>query len=300
MPAALPSGELTDRDRAKMIRFLQRTVTPREARDALSRFSTDSRGRSIEWIVAAAEQEKAPPKSLRLPDDSVYELLVELAGPDLLSDRELRRLIATHSHPRILAKLHDYSSTTQGSGGDRSKANAVAQRKWHPGKSWAMYFVKTIKMPLAFAGSKGTTSLPDTLEVEPCVKLPALADFQVELFDKLIEVLERPDDANRAILTLPTGAGKTRTAVEALLKWRQMRDDRPRILWIAHSDELCEQAVQAFREVWFDLGHGDSSFRETLTIGRLWSDKNAVPSDCGVVVTSIQKLYAATQDRGAA
>lgn len=292
------SGDVCRKDQAKMIRFLQRTLTPREVRDALSRFSTDSRGRSIEWIVAAAERTTAPSRTLRLPDDSVYELLVELAGPDLLADRELRRLIAANSHPRILAKLHEYPSTTRGGGSDRSKANAVAQRKWHPGKSWAVHFVRTIKMPLAFAGSRGSVSQPDTLEVEPCVTLPPLAHFQTELFEKLLDVLDGPEDANRAILTLPTGAGKTRTAVEALLTWRQTRDDRPLILWIAHSDELCEQAVQAFREVWFDLGHGDRSFRETLTIGRLWDGKNADPSGCGVVVSSIQKLGAGAAGRG--
>lgn len=285
-------------EQAKMVRFLQRTLTPREARSALARFSSDSRGRSIEWIVAAAERKASPSRSLRLPDDGVYELLVELAGPDLLADREIRRLIAANSHPRILARLHEYPSTTRGSGSDRSKADAVARRKWHPGKSWAVHFVRTINMPLSFAGSKGTTALPDTLDVEPCVKLPSLADFQLELFERLLEVLDGPDNANRAILTLPTGAGKTRTAVEALLKWRQTRDHRPLILWIAQSEELCEQAVQAFREVWFDLGHGDSSFRETLTVGRLWGDKNTDPSGCGVVVSSIQKLSAAAARRG--
>ena len=292
------SSDLSLRERAKMVRFLQRIITPREARAALARFSSDSRGRSIEWIVAAAERKTPPPKTLRLPDDGVYELLVELAGPDLLADRELRRLIAVNTDPRILDKLHEYPSTTRGSGSARSKANAVAQRKWHPGKSWAVHFVRTIRVPLPFAGSKGTATLPDTLDVEPCVKLPALADFQLELFERLVEVLDGSDDANRAILTLPTGAGKTRTAVEALLKWRQTREDRPLILWIAQSDELCEQAVQAFREVWFDLGHGDRSFRESLTIGRLWGDKNADPSGCGVVVSSIQKLEAATAGRG--
>ncbi|MCV7281684.1 DEAD/DEAH box helicase [Mycolicibacterium flavescens] len=291
-------SDLRRREQAKMVRFLQRTLAPREARAALARFSTDSRGRSIEWIVAAAERKTPPPKTLRLSDDGVYELLVELAGPDLLADRELRRLIARNSHPRILDKLHEYPSATRGRGGDGSKANAVAQRKWHPGKSWAVHFVRTINMPLSFAGSRGSTNLPDTLDVEPCVKLPGLADFQLELFERLVEVLVGPDDANRAILSLPTGAGKTRTAVEALLKWRQSRDDRPLILWIAQSDELCEQAVQAFREVWFDLGHGDRSFRETLTIGRLWGDKNAEPSGCGVVVSSIQKLSAAAAGRG--
>ena len=295
--AAYP-GDISREDQGRMIRFLERTLTPQESRAAIARFSSDSRGRSIEWIVAAAERETTPPKTLRLPDDSLATLLVELAGTDLLSDRELRRLIASRADPRILAKLHEYASTTIGRGGDRSKINAVAQRKWHPGKSWATHFVRSIRMPLAFAGWKGEAALPDTLDVEPCVKLPPLADFQQELFEQLLEILQSPEDENRAILTLPTGAGKTRTAVEALLSWRQSRPERPIILWIAQSDELCEQAVQAVREVWFDLGHGKSSFRESLTIGRLWGSRNAVPWECGAVVASIQKLYAAASGEG--
>ena len=295
---AVHPGDVSQRDRRKMTAYLKRTLTPQEARAALARFSSDSRGRSIEWIVAAAERNSAPPKSLRLPDDSVIDLLVELAGSDLLADRELRRLIASRCDPRVLSRLHDYPSSTRGRGGDRSKATAVAQRKWHPGKSWATYFVRSIRMPLSFAGWKSEAALPDTLDVEPCVKVPPLADFQRELFHRLVEVLNSAEDRNRAILTLPTGAGKTRTAVEALLSWRQSREDRPIVLWIAQSDELCEQAVQSIREVWFDLGHGDSSFRESLTIGRLWGSRNAVPWECGAVVASIQKLFAAARGDG--
>lgn len=292
-------GDVSGKDRAKMVRFLERTLSSQEARAALGRFSSDTRGRSLEWIVAAAEHDTAPPKTLRLADDDVIQLLVELAGSDLLADRELRRVITSRCDARILVRLHEYPSATRGRGGDRSKANAVAQRNWHPGKSWATHFVRTLRLPLTFAGWKGEAALPDTLSVEPCIKLPPLADFQRELFDRLIGVLNNRPDENRAILTLPTGAGKTRTAVEALLSWRQSRQDRPIILWVAQSDELCEQAVQAIREVWFDLGHGESSFRESLTIGRLWGDRNAVPWECGAVVASIQKLYAAARGDGA-
>lgn len=291
-------GDVGRQDQRRMIRFLGRTLKPQEARTALLRFSTDSRGRSIEWIVAAAERETTPPKTLRLPDEDLVELLVELAGSDLLADREIRRIIASRCDARTLSRLHDYPSSTRGRGGTRSQVNAIAQRKWHPGKSWANHFVRSIRVPLVFAGSRGAVALSDTLDVEPCVTLPPLADFQRELFERLLQVLRAPEDDNRAILTLPTGAGKTRTAVEALLSWRQSRPDRPIVLWIAQSDELCEQAVQALREVWFDLGHGDASFRESLTIGRLWGARNAVPWECGAVVASIQKLYSAASGDG--
>jgi superfamily II DNA or RNA helicase len=149
-----------------------------------------------------------------------------------------------------------------------------------------------------YAGSRSTQSLPDSLDVEPCVKLPSLRDFQVELRNQVLDLVDGRSATNRAILTLPTGAGKTRTAVEALLQWRQSQPDRPVILWIAQSDELCEQAVQSFKEVWFDLGHRDGHPRDTLTIGRLWGPNNADPLECGVAVSTIQKLREAQRNEG--
>lgn len=293
-------GEVSREDQDRMIRFLKRIMTPRDTRAALARFSRYSRGRSIEWIVAAAEFEGNPPKTLQLPDNSLVTLLVEMAGADLLSDRGLRRVIANNCGPLRLQQLYDYQSSVHVRRSHRAQVDAIARRKWHPGKSWATHFVHTLHFPLAYAGSKGEQPLPDTLDVEPCITLPALRDFQLELQEQLTKVLNRRQDDNRAILTLPTGAGKTRTTVEALLLWRQSQPEPQMILWIAQSDELCEQAVQSFREVWFDLGHRGEPFRRTLTIGRLWGTRNAIPFECGVVVTTIQKLHAAARGDGQA
>ncbi|KKW65706.1 hypothetical protein AAV95_05505 [Mycolicibacterium elephantis] len=140
--------------------------------------------------------------------------------------------------------------------------------------------------------------MSDSIDVEPCIKLPALREFQMELRDQVLELVDGRSTANRAILTLPTGAGKTRTTVEALLHWRWSLPDRPIILWIAQSDELCEQAVQSFKETWFDLGHRDGFLRETLKIGRLWGDHDADPLEYGVVVSTIQKLREAQRNEG--
>jgi DNA repair protein RadD len=298
MNAAPYPGEVSRKDQDRMIRFLKGFITPRDTRVTLARFSKESRGRSIEWIVAAAEWEGNPPKTLQLPDDSLVTLLVELAGVDLLSDRGLRRVIADNCGRLRLQRLHDYQSSVRGGRTYRSQVDAVARRKWHPGKSWATHFVHTLRLPPVYAGFRVEQALPDTLDVEPCITLPTLRDFQQELKEQLTKVLSRQQGDNRAILTLPTGAGKTRTAVEALLTWQQSQQEPQIILWIAQSDELCEQAVQSFREVWFDLGHRRDSFRRTLTIGRLWGDRNATPFECGVVVASIQKLHAAARGAG--
>src|SRR5207253_517133 len=76
--------------------------------------------------------------------------------------------------------------------------------------------------------------------------------------------------------------------VEALVEQAKERRRWP-ILWIAQTDELCEQAVQAWRSVWQSVGPDATS----LVISRLW-DSNRVDSEpyasCHVVVASIQAL----------
>lgn len=295
MTAIKYQGEVSPSDRRRMIKFLRDFMTARETRAALSRFSKTGRGRSIESIIAAAESEDTARASLLLDDDELIPLLVELAGVDLLCDREMRRLIAGNAGPDRLDRLHEYPSAIRGKRTFTSRVDAVARRKWHPGGPWAAFFVRTMGFPPVYAGWRGRISQPDSIDVEPCVSLPPLTDFQEELRDQLMEVLRHSSSGNRAILTLPTGAGKTRTAVEALLTWRQKQPDQPIILWIAQSEELCEQAVQSFREVWFDLGHRIKEVRETITIGRFWGRHNISPTECDVVVASIQKLHTAAR-----
>lgn len=59
--------------------------------------------------------------------------------------------------------------------------------------------------------------------------------------------------ADRFLVQLPTGAGKTRTIVEAIADFYTALDSDavpPSTLWLAHAEELCEQAIDAFRLVW--------------------------------------------------
>ncbi len=131
----------------------------------------------------------------------------------------------------------------------------------------------------------------------PFVPLSPLEAFQEELRKQALDVLSSPAGTNRGILSLPTGAGKTRTAVESLVSWKLSQKDCPIILWIAQSEELCEQAVQSFREVWIDLGHRPERIRSNLTIARFWGSSSVpAPEETDVIVASIQKLHATVRD----
>jgi len=75
---------------------------------------------------------------------------------------------------------------------------------------------------------------------------PSLFDYQRELVDAMAEVTEQ---RSWALLALPTGAGKTRTAAASILE--MFADERCRsVLWIAPSIELLNQACETVVKLW--------------------------------------------------
>jgi DNA repair protein RadD len=131
--------------------------------------------------------------------------------------------------------------------------------RWHPGKASALEFVRACDLPLALAGIPAGERGLDIEYLDSPPALPPLADFQEEVASTLLLQIRTP--GGRAILSLPTGAGKTRTAVETVhrLLTRPGVDERPRpyaVIWLAHTEELCEQALQSFRQVFLGLRDG--------------------------------------------
>ena len=60
-------------------------------------------------------------------------------------------------------------------------------------------------------------------------------------------------DNRRAILHLPTGVGKTRTAMHVVAEFLRSNDPSV-VVWLASGRELLEQAVDSFRHAWNYLG----------------------------------------------
>lgn len=126
--------------------------------------------------------------------------------------------------------------------------------KWHPGKTAAIEFVKKTGFPSELSGIPEIERPPDYEYLEGKVTLGELRDFQKEVKMGLRQVL---DMQGKGIVTLPTGAGKTRVAVDCIRDWLTDRHGvlfdntkRPAILWLAHTEELCEQAYTCFKDVW--------------------------------------------------
>lgn len=108
---------------------------------------------------------------------------------------------------------------------------------------------------------------------------------------RVLDLIEAGE--SRAVLHMPTGAGKTRTAMNLICD-QLRRSDRGAVLWLASTQELLEQAAHEFATAWGHLGNREVPIH-TAWGGRPW-DPDGVYD--GLLVASPQTLYARLRTAG--
>jgi len=74
---------------------------------------------------------------------------------------------------------------------------------------------------------------------------------------------------SKLMIQMPTGAGKTALAMHSIYDFlRVSEEENPLIVWMAHTDELCEQAIESFKIGWSGAGTKD------VNLLRLWGNTN--------------------------
>lgn len=94
-------------------------------------------------------------------------------------------------------------------------------------------------------------------------------------------------EPRRVLLHMPTGAGKTRTAMHVVCD--HLRTHGPSlVIWLANSPELLEQAAEEVQNAWRNLGD------RSLTLARYWGSFAPDLGNLrdGVLVGGLQKLHA--------
>lgn len=124
---------------------------------------------------------------------------------------------------------------------------------WHPGSFRAIQFTENCQLPTVFAGETNAEQVAPIELVIPPSRSDSLAPYQIEVIDKTERAFT---SGNSALLSIPTGAGKTRCASEIVLNTFINTDGHGSCVWLAHSDELCEQAVRTLANLWRKAGAG--------------------------------------------
>ena len=106
------------------------------------------------------------------------------------------------------------------------------------------------------AATEETLTTPSGGPIDLCRGLmgPKLFDYQDELVNKVQDSIS---GQRAGLMSLPTGGGKTRTAIAAALDSLRNSSDS-RWLWVAPTVELLNQAAETFQSMWMrDFGAPD-------------------------------------------
>ena len=133
----------------------------------------------------------------------------------------------------------------------------------------------------------------DSVPVEPAY---GLHPFQRQVLDDLLEVLRQEPqnpvpEARRAVMHMPTGAGKTRVACHAACSMLSHQQAEGKVVvWLASTEELCDQAAEDLSRAWKHLGN------RPIEVHRYWGDSRLDLNnlESGFLVAGLPKLWAAS------
>lgn len=187
------------------------------------------------------------PSDLRRP---ALEAAVDALGLPSISDEEMSRLFLSTYGVDSLKELASVIEL-------RHSPYLEVPHRW-AGSPETRAFVSKLGFDERFAGQRHPRPRPvETVSAPP--QVGDLHDYQEEAVERILPVLGSPTGrAAKALVELPTGSGKTRVAVESLiraLKAGSIAGTGP-ILWIAQTKELCEQAAQTWILLWQALNSG--------------------------------------------
>ncbi|MBD8032917.1 DEAD/DEAH box helicase [Solibacillus merdavium] len=232
----------------------------------------------------------------KLTEEELAKILVVQKGSELFMGsseavRELRLHLLRRLDVKDLVALYERNPDSKRKiTSPGYMATPLSTKKWSPGKRWARDFVTTLKFPLVFAGIENdrTERAAAVTDIEPRKIIPPLVPYQESLKQKMLEVLNQQQEKTRCIVTLPTGGGKTRIAVESFIDWLQPRFAEGKyMIWIAQGEELCEQAIACISDMW-----QEREFAYALRVYRYFGGSTVELDDLvgGVVVGSIQQI----------
>ena len=160
--------------------------------------------------------------------------------------------------------------------------NVLASFKW--GRNDATRaFVEVFGYPDYMVPSDSGTIQSEEMAIPSGEPFKQLKDYQAEISFKAIRFLERAN--TRFLIQMPTGSGKTRVAMEIISHF--LNEDRERsVVWLAEREELCDQAMETFIDVWSHLG------QRAIGICRLWgkTDAASISGTAKFTVAMYQKI----------
>ena len=210
---------------------------------------------------------------------SLADIVIQQWGKEELLCEPIIRSDLIQALPEAKAKILLNQLNLDDSDNPWSKINSLSFRK---GSS------ATIKL-LQFFGVFHTRreDKKESKAITDILPSYGLYDHQISACREVISHLSN-NNRDRVLLHMPTGSGKTRTAMNVIsyfLRYRCQNDQV--VIWLAHNEELCDQAAEEFEKAWKLLGNREVPVYRCY--GQYQLELSLIKS--GFVVVSLQLLY---------
>lgn len=230
-------------------------------------------GDQTERLIAALGED-----NLRV--GSLANLIIELHGPlEILFRPDIRKLLLSRlgdDDKEILCSILNLSSV------DQLLNISIRGKRNRKLGELLEFFGHPDAIPKE---APGTPEPTENLDVD-VVNYP-LFDHQRRAAKRVIKLIDSDLDNPRVMLHMPTGSGKTRTAMHCINRYINESIEDPLVVWLAHTEELCEQAFDEFKKSWSFLGN--RPFQVHRAFGNSSQSLESVHS--GFLSSSIQSMY---------
>lgn len=244
-------------------------------------------GQDLEELFA-----RIPPDSIKwIIGEDIYKTISHISGPEMATNR--LRMLATHAlytrpeeyFSRASVRKQIHNALSHGKIGELAQRIGIAQSdlgKFDPTEDprlWDRY--------LGFFGIDARDAAPfhAELPLEPVAAKFGLFAHQRKAGQRVMRKLVDPH--GRVVLHMPTGAGKTRTAIHLVSRFLTAEEPAV-VVWLAATSELLDQAADAFTIAWPFLGNRE------VRLARFWGDYDVDLADFsdGLVIAGLQKMHA--------
>ncbi|WP_193174105.1 DEAD/DEAH box helicase [Oricola nitratireducens] len=236
----------------------------------LSRVSIDTINDIVEDDIVSLIKSISSASDVNKNVRSAALLLIDTQPESHFAEAKFRSIILNSMEESALASL----AARIGFKGDIKKFDP--SRDADVFKQYLGFFGFVVDEPVAFSEIQANETLQPNF---------GLFDHQRDAVDRVWRVVGAGH--GRVILHMPTGAGKTRSAMHLICRY--LIEHEPGIVvWLANSSELLDQGASAFQEAWKNLGN------RPLELKRMWGRHDPDMNDFtdGLLVGGFQKLHA--------
>jgi DNA repair protein RadD len=195
---------------------------------------------------------------------------------DFLLDKKLRSLLIERLTPQLFADLFPEFNLA---------SNEIQPKHYSAAISWASAnlnkFADKLGIQEAFIHAYQKTDFQGISRIEPNY---ALYPYQENISQEVLCYLNSTQN-RRVLVHLPTGSGKTRTAMNIAAEHLRAKSTNV-VLWLADREELCSQAYSEFEKAWQSLGNRNTSLYAFYSS----SNESLSGIDSGFVVAGLHKF----------